>query len=127
MNFRSLTLLLTLLFALPVHADGEAPDALVNRVSGEVLQILQGSSAAPGSAEVIAQVKEKILPHFDFSRMTALATGIGWRTASAGQNTRRISVRSGSPKDNRAGRQNRPCQCPDRPAAARQRPSRCGR
>ncbi len=38
MNFRSLTLLLTLLFALPVHADGEAPDALVNRVSGEVLQ-----------------------------------------------------------------------------------------
>ena len=85
MNFRSLTLLLTLLFALPVHADGEAPDALVNRVSGEVLQILQGSSAAPGSAEVIAQVKEKILPHFDFPRMAALATGIGWRTASPEQ------------------------------------------
>ncbi len=87
MNFRSLTLLLTLLFALPVHANTEAPDALVSRVSNEVLQILQGSAAAPGSAEVIAQVKEKILPHFDFSRMTALATGIGWRTASAGQKT----------------------------------------
>lgn len=38
MNFRSLSLLLTLLFALPVHADAEAPDALVNRVSAEVLQ-----------------------------------------------------------------------------------------
>ena len=85
MNLRALTLLLTLLFALPVHADTEAPDALVSRVSGEVLQILQGSTSAPGSAEVIARVKEKILPHFDFSRMTALATGIGWRSASSGQ------------------------------------------
>ena len=84
MNFRSLSLLLTLLFALPVHADAEAPDALVNRVSAEVLQILQGSST-PGSAEVVAQVKEKILPHFDFARMTALATGVGWRSASSAQ------------------------------------------
>lgn len=85
MKRRSLGLLLALLFALSAHAQGEAPDVLVSRVSNEVLQILQESSTTPGSAEVIARVKEKILPHFDFPRMTALATGIGWRSASPAQ------------------------------------------
>jgi phospholipid transport system substrate-binding protein len=85
MNRRLFFLLLATLFALPSSAQTEAPDALVSRVSGEVLQILQGAAAKPGSAEVIALVREKVLPHFDFTRMTALATGVGWRGATPAQ------------------------------------------
>jgi phospholipid transport system substrate-binding protein len=34
---------------------------------------------------VVALVEEKILPHFDFTRMTALAMGLNWRKATAEQ------------------------------------------
>jgi len=69
----------------PAQAQHEAADVLVSRVSGEVLDILKQSSASPGSSEVQALVREKVLPHFDFRRMTALAAGLSWRKATPEQ------------------------------------------
>ena len=79
-------MLLALMLALPALAQApEEPDALGERVSGEVLQILKDHQSNPGSAEVQAMVKEKVLGHFDFARMAALAAGLSWRSATPAQ------------------------------------------
>ena len=82
---RLLALVFSLSLALPAFAQGEPPGTLIDRVSTEVLRILQDSTEKPDRQAVMALVQEKVLPHFDFMRMTALATGLGWRGASAEQ------------------------------------------
>jgi phospholipid transport system substrate-binding protein len=79
--------LMTLCFvAGPVLAQ-EAPDVMVKRVSGEVLEIIKTDKAiqAGDAQRLIDLVQAKVLPNFDFDRMTALATGREWRNASAEQ------------------------------------------
>lgn len=73
--------------ATAATAATEEPDALVKRVSGEVLQILKEHQDNPGGAEVQALVKQKVLGHFDFQRMAALAAGLSWRKATPEQKT----------------------------------------
>ncbi len=80
-------LLMALALALPASAATEEPDALVKRVSEEVLQILEENRDNPGGAKVQALVKEKVLGHFDFARMAALAAGLSWRKATPEQKT----------------------------------------
>lgn len=80
-------LLIALALALPASAATEEPDALVKRVSEEVLQILEENRDNPGGAKVQALVKEKVLGHFDFARMAALAAGLSWRKATPEQKT----------------------------------------
>ena len=65
----------------------EAPDALVKRVSDEVLQIVKTDpKVQAGDRDRIREVIDaKLAPHFDFERMTALAVGRGWRTATPEQ------------------------------------------
>jgi len=74
----------------PAAAADSAPDALVQSVAADVLGIVKNDRDIQGgdSKKVIALVEEKILPHFDFVRMTALAMGPSWRKASAEQKTR---------------------------------------
>jgi len=76
-------------FALPALAQ-EAPDALVKRVSQEVLQIIKADPKvqAGDQARIREVIETKLLPYFDFERMTALATGRGWRSATPEQKTR---------------------------------------
>ncbi len=88
---------LPLLAVLAVVASGtaaaqEAPDALVKRVSQEVLQIVRGDPLVQaGNEQRIKEVIEsKLLPHFDFMRMTALAMGRNWRSASPEQQKRLV-------------------------------------
>lgn len=73
-------------------AQDTAPDALVQRVAGEVLEIVKRDKEiqAGNQTKVIALVEEKVLPHFDFRRMTALAMGVNWRKASPEQQTRLV-------------------------------------
>ena len=78
-------MLMALMLALPATAATEEPDALVKRVSEEVLQILKEHQDNPGGAEVQALVKAKVLGHFDFARMAALAAGLSWRKATPEQ------------------------------------------
>jgi phospholipid transport system substrate-binding protein len=80
-------MLTALTLALPATAATEEPDALVKRVSEEVLQILKEHQDNPGGAEVQALVKQKVLGHFDFQRMAALAAGLSWRKATPEQKT----------------------------------------
>lgn len=85
MTKRFMVWLLASLLAVAALAQTEPPDALVERVSREVLAILQERKGQTGTPEAVALVREKILPHFDFERMTALATGLGWRNATEAQ------------------------------------------
>lgn len=68
-------------------ADIEAPDALVKRISQEVLDIAKADKEIQGGSQkrVLQVVEEKILPFVDFQRMTALAAGKSWRDATPEQ------------------------------------------
>jgi phospholipid transport system substrate-binding protein len=68
----------------------EAPDALVKRVSQEVLQIVRTDPLvqAGNEARIREVVEGKLLPNFDFTRMTALAMGRNWRAATPEQQKR---------------------------------------
>jgi phospholipid transport system substrate-binding protein len=64
-----------------------APDVLVRSVTAEVLTIIRQDSVmhAGNSANIVALVEERIVPHFDFPRMTRLAAGRNWRLATETQ------------------------------------------
>jgi phospholipid transport system substrate-binding protein len=71
----------------PVTAADMAPETLVQSVATEVLGIIKNDKdiQSGDAKKVVALVEEKILPHFDFTRMTALAMGLNWRKATAEQ------------------------------------------
>lgn len=71
-------------------ASQEAPDALVKRVTDDVLTIVRADKdiQSGNSGKAIALVEAKVLPHFNFDRMTALAVGRDWRQASPEQKKR---------------------------------------
>ena len=68
----------------------KAPDVLVRDVTNEVLDIVRADKAIQSgdTTRVIELVDAKVLPHFDFRRMTMLAVGRDWRQASAEQQGR---------------------------------------
>jgi phospholipid transport system substrate-binding protein len=86
MLFKRTVLLALAALALPVFAQ-EAPDAMVKRVSGEVLLVVRSDpKVQAGDQQRIREVVEtKLLPHFDFERMTSLAMGRNWAKASPEQ------------------------------------------
>lgn len=71
----------------------EAPDALVKRISQEVLDIAKTDKEIQGGNQrhVLDLVETKILPYVDFQRMTALAAGRYWRDATPDQQKQLIS------------------------------------
>lgn len=84
---RKLLMLLALSFAPALALAQEAPDALVRRVTDEVLAIIKADKdLQSGNSRRIAELAEaKVLPHFDFSRMTRLAVGRNWQQANDAQ------------------------------------------
>ena len=68
----------------------EAPDALVKRVTDEVLTIVRADKDIQGGStkKAIELVEGKVLPHFNFTRMTALAVGKDWNKANPEQKKR---------------------------------------
>ena len=84
-------LVIALALAAPwAHAADEAPDAMIDRLSGEVLQIIRTDKAVQSGDvdRVMAIVDQKIMPNVNFTRMTASATGPGWRKATPEQRQR---------------------------------------
>ncbi len=62
------------------------PDALVKETSQEVLAILKKDHEfQTNQKKILELVDAKVLPHFDFNRMTALAVGRAWRQATPAQ------------------------------------------
>ncbi len=64
-----------------------APDALVKNISDEVIAIIKQDKDMQAGAQkkLESLVDAKVLPHFDFTRMTALALGRNWPKANAEQ------------------------------------------
>lgn len=85
------TLALALLASTPwALAQEEAPDALIKRVSSDVLESIKSDKAvqAGETSRVISLVDSKIIPHVNFVRMTASAVGRNWRQATPEQQKR---------------------------------------
>ncbi|MGK2914703.1 MAG: MlaC/ttg2D family ABC transporter substrate-binding protein [Porticoccaceae bacterium] len=87
----ALTLVATLQGALA--GAEEAADAMVKRVSQEVIELIKADPLiqAGDQARIHEVVESKLLPSFDFTRMTALAMGRNWRTASPDQQQRLVN------------------------------------
>ncbi len=85
-----LVFLLLLVSACGLAAAQEAPDALIRRVSQEVMDIARNDPAiqAGDRRRIHAVVEAKILPHLDFQRGTALTMGRNWREATPEQRER---------------------------------------
>ena len=75
------------LISLPSWAADEAPDALVKRITGEVMAAVKADPAiqAGDVNRIIELVDAKIMPSVNFSRMTASAVGRHWRQATPEQ------------------------------------------
>jgi phospholipid transport system substrate-binding protein len=63
------------------------PDALAKSVTEDVLAVLRTDKdiQAGDVRKVVDLVEKKVLPHFNFVRMTRLAVGVNWRQASPEQ------------------------------------------
>lgn len=72
------------------HAQQEAADAFIKRLSSEILgSIKADSSSQAGNVAALTQlVDTKLMPSVNFKRMTASAVGPTWRQMSAEQQTR---------------------------------------
>ncbi|WP_255034054.1 phospholipid-binding protein MlaC [Rhodoferax sp. TH121] len=77
-------------FSPAVRAEDEAPDALIKRLSVDVLDTIKADKAirAGDMARVVALVDSRIMPNVNFQRMTASAVGPGWRQATPEQQKR---------------------------------------
>jgi len=64
-----------------------APDVLAKSVTDEVLALLRADKdiQAGNTKKVVDLVEKKVLPHFEFTRMTRLAVGPNWRQATPEQ------------------------------------------
>jgi phospholipid transport system substrate-binding protein len=84
-----IVMLASLLLAAPALAQ-EAPDALVKRVSQEALAVIKSDPKvqAGDQARIREVIETKLTPYFDVDRMTALAAGRAYRSATPEQKKR---------------------------------------
>jgi len=68
-------------------AADEAPDALIKRLTQEVIDLIQADKAVQSGdvARIMALTEQKVMPHVNFQRMTASAVGPAWRQATPEQ------------------------------------------
>ena len=68
----------------------ESPDAMVQRISTEVMDAVKADAAiqAGDVSRIVTLVDTKIMPNVNFSRMTASAVGRFWRQATPEQQTK---------------------------------------
>ena len=79
-----------LMIAPSAFAQEDSPDAMIKSVTEEVLSIVrQDKDIQSGNTQkAINLVETKVLPHFNFQRMTSLAVGRDWNKANAEQKKR---------------------------------------
>jgi phospholipid transport system substrate-binding protein len=80
-------LLAAWLVAFPAAAAEVSPDTLVDNTAQEVLSIVRQDKElrAGNMAKILDLVEAKVLPHFNFTRMTRLAMGKNWNKATPQQ------------------------------------------
>lgn len=76
-----------LCLATGARADMPNPDVLIKNTASEVLDIVRADKdlRAGNQKRLLELVDAKVLPHFNFERMTRLAVGKSWRTATPEQ------------------------------------------
>jgi phospholipid transport system substrate-binding protein len=86
---RCVGLALAALIAATAFAQ-EAPDAMVKRVADETIQAIKADPRIQQGDPVRVRevIETKLLPNFDFTRMTALAMGRNWNKATPEQQQR---------------------------------------
>jgi len=87
----NLAFALAWLLAVPsAHGQEPGPDVLLKAVSEEVIAEIRKDKAmqAGDGAKIATLVEKKIVPHFDFRRITQFAVGRGWRSATPEQQDR---------------------------------------
>lgn len=85
--FRFIFSLLASVLALSAHASELPPDILAKNTTQEVLAILKADKDIQSGnvKKAYELVEARVLPHFDFNRMTQLAVGKHWNAASPQQ------------------------------------------
>jgi len=85
--FTSALVLISALAMPSSLAQDLAPDVLLKTVTLEVIAIIrQDRDIQAGNAAKVADLVEtRIVPHFDFTRMTQIAVARNWRLATPGQ------------------------------------------
>lgn len=71
-------------------AADEAPEAFIKRITNETLDTIKADKSLRSGdvAKIMQLVDGKLMPHVNFRRMTALATGPAWRKATPEQQKR---------------------------------------
>ncbi len=79
-----------LAFVSSARAADEPPDALVKRITSDVLDTIKADKSikAGDTRKIMALVDSKIMPNLDFQRMTSSAVGPAWRQATPEQKKR---------------------------------------
>ena len=69
---------------------GESPEVLIQRVAAELIEAVKSDAALRNGDQtrVIALVDNRLLPHVNFTRMTASSVGRFWRQATPEQKQR---------------------------------------
>jgi phospholipid transport system substrate-binding protein len=75
------------------HANEMAPDELVKSTATEVMNIIKADKDIQNGNQkkIYGLIEAKVLPHFDFTRMTRLAVGRYWRDATPDQQQRLVA------------------------------------
>ncbi|HUQ25865.1 MAG TPA: ABC transporter substrate-binding protein [Burkholderiales bacterium] len=78
------------LASLPAASQDTPPDVLVKQVTLEVVELIAKDKEIRGGnrAKLIGLINDKVLPHFNFNSMTALAMGQSWNKATPEQKKR---------------------------------------
>ena len=77
-------------FMSSARAADETPDALVKRISTDVLETIKSDKSIKSGDvnKIMLLVDSKIMPNVNFQRMTSSAVGPAWRTATPEQQKR---------------------------------------
>ncbi len=88
-----MVLTLSSLLAFPAWAVELAPDRLVDKTVKEVIEIIQKDEELKNGNKdkMLHLIETKILPHFNFTRMTQLAMGQHWSTAAPEQQNKLVN------------------------------------
>ncbi len=90
---RLITLWFSVLFAHSLWSMEMEPDRLVDRTVREVIDIIEHDEKLKSGdkKKMLDLIENKILPHFDFTRMTRLVMGKHWSSATSDQQTELVN------------------------------------
>ncbi len=95
-KFSAIAFFTLALLSSPLQANTEAatlPDELVHKTTDDMLATIKAnrSAYAQDHTKLYKMAEEKVLPHFDFARMSQWVLGLSWRQATPEQRGRFVA------------------------------------